>query len=248
MIAPGRRYEDLVARFSWSVPRGVQLRRAGRRVGDRPQPRRALLGGRAGQTRAAHVLGRRAGVEPGDERARRRSASGAAIRCWSCCRACRRGTSAMVGGAQAGRARDPLHGVAAREGHRLPRRHSGARADRHDRRAGGRGRRRVPASDAAGPDRARRRAGRLARPGTRARARRPRPASPRARAATSPRSASTRRARRRSRRPCCTRTPTPSRTAGPASTGSTSVAPTCTGRRPTPAGRRRPRASCSVRG
>src|SRR5207237_182611 len=52
-------------------PGGVQLRRADRRLGDRPEPGRPLLGGRGRPAGALDVLGPQAGEQPLHERARR---------------------------------------------------------------------------------------------------------------------------------------------------------------------------------
>ena len=165
--------------FEWAVPAGVQLRRAGRRLGDRPQPRRALLGGRGGPDRrgsrsgtCAQASNRAMNALAGARRpARRSGARHAAARAGV---ARRRWSPALKLGALV----IPCTVDAAREGHRVPRRGTAARAPSSppleqaaevDARAGG---------DAAGPDRARRRAGGLARLGRRcSRAPRP-PASP----------------------------------------------------------------------
>ena len=50
------------------------------------------------------------------------------------------------------------------------------------------------------------------------------------------------------RRWCCTRSPTGSATSSPRASGRTCARATCTGRSPTPAGRRRPGAGCSASG
>ena len=243
MIAPAVATRTWSPRFGWRVPEefnfgalidawATDRSRVALYWEDESRPQRAL-----------DLLGRAAGVESRHERARRRSASGAAtpvlvmlprVPAWQV---------AMIGGLKLGALVIPCTATLRAKDIAYRARHSGARAvvTTVEQAAEVRPRRRGRAGDGSRS---------AARPRDGTTATRP------ARARRHQRRAGTHAQRRagalllhlgddrRSRRRSCTRTPTPSRTAGPASTGSISGAPTCTGRRPTPAGRR-PRTACS---